>query len=79
MMIIKSSKFNPFVKADKVILSANHKSIIKINSYKTKSGLPVESRTIYPCNKQNFDNYVIAVAKKNNFNDKNNKKKFRSK
>lgn len=66
-MKIKGTKFNPFEKADKVILSSDQKAIIKINKFKTKSGLPVESRTIYPNDKKNFENYVVAIAKKNNF------------
>lgn len=74
-MNIKGTKFNPFLKADKVILSANQKAIIKVNMYKTKSGLPVESRTVYPNNEKNFNNYVVALSKKNNFNNDKNKKK----
>lgn len=65
MMFISKSTFNPFLKADKVIISSNNKAIIKINKYNTSSGLPVESRTIYPFNEKNFENYVSAIKKKN--------------
>lgn len=69
-MIVKGTKFNPFLKADKVIMSSNGKAIIKVNNFKTNSGLPVEQRTVYPNNKTNFENYVVALAKKNNFINK---------
>lgn len=35
-MKIKGTKFNPFEKADKVILSSDKKAIIKINKFKAK-------------------------------------------
>ena len=66
-MVIKGKKYNPFIKANKVVMSSNGKAIVKINNYKTKSGVSVEQRTIYPNNKNNFESYVIAIAKKNNF------------
>lgn len=81
-LIIKNKKYNPFSKANKIIMSSNGKVIVKVNNFKTKSGLVVEQRTIYPNNKENFESYVLAVAKNNNFiskTKKGNKKNKRSK